>query len=131
MDMRAKLLERAGLTEEMVSRGKVDYAFEEILEAMREIHRGKEVLYGNYMETHGDEGETFSLIQHFCDTKRKYVRAENFVKQQADGGNISLDELLDTYCDLAVYSIIGVQLIFHLLEKRPVIHEDGGDEIPF
>lgn len=112
------LVGRAGLTKQDVAMGKPDEVFENILEALVQIHRGKEVLYGNYMETHGSEPENFCLIQHFCDLKRKYVRAENFVKLKAEGKPLDLNQLVDTYSDLAVYAAMGIQLTYHLMDER-------------
>ena len=112
------LVQRAGLTPADVEMGKPDFQFESILRGLVDIHRGKEVLYGNYMETHGSEPENFCLVQHFCDTKRKYVRAENFVKLKSDGKDLDLMQLLDTYSDLAVYAAMGIQLTLHLIERK-------------
>lgn len=117
LDPRILLLQRAGITDELLEVGEVDQLFEKILEALGAIHRGKEALYGNYLETHGDEPTNFALVQHFCDLKRKFVRAENFVKKRLDGQNISLVEMLDTYSDMAVYGAMGVQLCLHLMTR--------------
>lgn len=130
------LVERAGLSFNDVVMGAHDPDFEAITEAMIQIHRGKEVLYGNYLKTHGSEPAKFSLIQHFCDTKRKYVRAENFIKLHSEDKAPSLEQLMDTYSDLAVYAIMGVQLVFHLMarEDKERAQKDVGsieDEIPF
>lgn len=115
--IRKLIVERAGLTQKDIEQGKPDQVFETIVAALVDVHRGKEVLYGNYMETHGSEPENFCIIQHFCDTKRKYVRSENFVKLKADNKDVELVQLLDTYADMAVYSIMGVQLIMHLMTR--------------
>lgn len=125
IDPRAILLNRAGITPELLEAGEVDQQFEFILEALGTIHRGKEALYGNYLETHGDEPTNFALVQHFCDLKRKYVRAETFVKKRLDGQHISLEEMLDTYADLAVYGAMGVQLVLHLINRGTDADTDG------
>ena len=116
--VRKLIIDRAGLSQAEVAAGKADPDFEAIVDALVDVHRGKEVLYGNYMETHGSEPENFCLIQHFCDTKRKYVRAENFVKLKADNKSVELVQLLDTYADMAVYSIMGVQMVMHLMNRK-------------
>lgn len=118
-NVRQFLIERAGLTQETISKGSFDAEFETILGALIDIHRGKEVLYGNYIKTHGSEPETFSIVQHFCDMKRKYIRAENFVKIKSEKEfDIDLVELIDTYSDLAVYAAMGVQLLIHLKQRK-------------
>ena len=117
-ELQKLLIERAGLSQELIDKGTPDEIFEGILDALKSIHTGKGVLYGSYLETHGSEPANFCLIQHFCDTKRKYVRAENFVKQRADGVEHDINELLDTYSDLAIYAIMGIQLINHLQQRR-------------
>ena len=117
MTLRQKLLDRAGITEELLEQGDDDADFHEILEALGAIHIGKSVLYGDYMETHGSDPELFCLIMHFCDLRRKFLRAENFIHMRADGKNISKTELLDTYTDIAVYGMLGVQLLEHLAKR--------------
>lgn len=112
------LLKRAGITHELLNAGKSDDLFAEILSAMKAIHRGKEALYGNYMETHGNDPTNFALMEHFCDIKRKFVRADGFIKKRMEGNNIDLKEMLDTYSDIAVYGAIGVQLVIHLMERE-------------
>lgn len=117
-----RLVNRAGLDAAMVEMGREDFEFNLITLAMRKIHRGKEVLYGNYLHTHGNDPEKFALMEHFCDVKRKYVRAESFLKATMEGRDIPLDELLDTYADMAVYAVMGIQMILHL-ERRGIKHE--------
>lgn len=95
----------------------IDIKFFSLALALGEIHSAKGKLYGNYIETHGSEPELMSLTQHFCDIKRKFVRAENYIRLRNEGDKIPLDDLLDTYSDLAVYGIMGLELIFHILER--------------
>lgn len=117
MSLRETLLKRAGITKELLKEAEDDPIFFEILESLGAIHAGKAVLYGDYMETHGVDPEMFCLIQHFCDLRRKFLRAENFIKMRAEGRQIDKMELLDTYSDIAVYGMLGIQLLDHL-EKR-------------
>lgn len=133
------MVQRAGLDYEMVDRGVDDPDFEAILDGMKLVHQGKEVLYGSYIKTHGDDPKLMALIQHFCDLKRKYVRAETFINKMANGENFPLEELLDTYGDLAVYGAMGIQMIWHL-QKREIREREIAagrdpdvieDEIPF
>ena len=116
--MRDYLISRAGLSKEMVALGKGDQQFSEILAALEAIHKGKQALYGNYLETHGADPLKFCLMEHYGDIKRKFVRSENFMKKLMDGKDIPLSELLDTYSDIAVYGALGVQLILHLMERQ-------------
>lgn len=117
MDIKQMLLSRSGLTEQLINAGKPDEAFSRICSALEDIHKGKEVLYGEYLITHGSDPTLFALIEHFCDIKRKYVRAEHFVKGVSAGVQFDLHELLDTYCDTAVYAIMGIQLVLHLKQR--------------
>lgn len=118
VQLRDELIARAGIDSRTIDMGRPDDMFNSILDALRDIHRGKEVLYGDYLKTHGSEPDQFFLTQHFCDLKRKYVRADNFIKRYIEDKNsISLDQLLDTYSDLAVYAIMGIQCINHVMER--------------
>ena len=117
MTISDRMLERSGLTMEFIQTGLDDSNFRSILEGMQLIYKGKSVLYGNYIETHGSNPTPFALMEHFADLKRKYIRAEHFMKRTLSGEKIDILELLDTYSDMAVYAAIGVQLIFHLEEK--------------
>ena len=112
------LLKRAGLTKEDSLSGPLDSTFDEIAFALCDVRQGKEKLYGNYIENNGGEPEVFCLVQHFCDIKRKFVRAENITKLKSEGKEVDLEHLIDTYADLAVYSMIGIQLIMHLMERN-------------
>lgn len=112
------MLERANLTPAIISLGSSDKRFDVILEGMMLIHKGKEVLYGSYLETHGDDPELFALMEHFADLKRKHVRAEHYMKRRMEGFDIPLEELFDTYSDMAVYAAMGVDLIHYLMEKK-------------
>lgn len=120
MDAAGKIIARSGLSEELFEMDvKPDFDFREILRALQKIHKGKSILYGNYMETHGDENDKLSIIQHYCDIKRKWVRIDNFVKALLeDNEAIPLEELLDTYSDMAVYSALGIQLVSHLMDRK-------------
>lgn len=112
------LIGRAGLSEELVKTGEVDSGFNAIMDQLMEVHRGKSVLYGNYLKTHGNEPINYSLMQHFLDMKRKYIRAENYVKSCMDDKPIDPLELVDTYADMAVYAALGVQLLQYFIERE-------------
>jgi hypothetical protein len=112
----SKLLTLAGIKLEKGPH-EIDIRFFSVMLALGEIHSAKSKLYGDYMETHGSEPELMALTQHFCDIKRKFVRAENYIRLRNEGDKIPLDDLLDTYADLAVYGIMGLELIFHILER--------------
>lgn len=117
MNIGDKMVVRAGLTSHTIGLGSDDPGFTDILGGMSYVHQGKEVLYGKYLETHGSDPEMFALMEHFADIKRKFVRAEQFMKKRMDGKDISIDELFDTYSDLAIYGALGVQLVQHLIER--------------
>lgn len=113
------MIERAGLSHKIIDQGKEDENFLSILHGMALIHKGKEVLYGNYMKTHGNDPENFALMEHYADIKRKWIRADNFMRKRMSGDeSIDLMELLDTYSDIAVYAAMGAQLILHLAHRH-------------
>ena len=116
LDVVGLLLKRAGLDFE--AGGVINPEFEKILEAMLWIHTGKSIQYGDYIKTHGSDPIDFCLMEHYADVKRKFVRADNFLRQKLSGGKIPIEELLDTYTDLAVYGALGVQLVMHLMERE-------------
>ena len=115
MNIKELIIKRSELLPKDIADGKDDLLFDEILRAMRDVHRGKENIYGNYLETHDDEEIATRLLQHFFDVKRKYIRASNFLaKNPMNLDKIDCTQLLDTYMDLAIYSVMGVQLLLHL-----------------
>ncbi len=113
----AMMRDRAGVTSMLAQASPPSEDFVAILEGMKDIHRAKTILYGNYIKTHGSDPQLFALMEHFSDIKRKYVRAEHFMKLVMSGKDMSTDELFDTYSDLAVYAAMGVQLLIHLGER--------------
>lgn len=117
-DIIATMVNRAGLTVDISVRSKNDRTFDAIISGLKRIHDGKEVLYGNYIETHGKDPELFALMEHFADLKRKYIRAEHIMKRLAKGEIINKMELFDTYSDMAVYAVMGIQLLIHLEERN-------------
>ena len=115
----SEMLRRAGLTNDIIRLGIEDEHFREVLETMLTIHTGKQVLYGDYQEKHGDEPRLFSLMLIYSDIKRKFTRIENYMLAAAAGKTtIPVEELLDTYMDIAVYGAMGVELIQNMLEKE-------------
>lgn len=112
------LFKRAGIDTLKDFGGTSDDIFRSITNVILDIHGDKSFLYGNYIETHGNDPELMCLFEHFSDLKRKFVRAENYIRKRADGVNIDIEELLDTYLDLAVYGALGVQLILHLRRRQ-------------
>lgn len=117
-DIIATMVNRAGITVDISTKSKVDHTFDAIVEGMIKIHESKQVLYGNYIETHGKDPELFALMEHFCDIKRKYVRAEHYMKRIMIGEHIDKNQLFDTYSDMAVYAAMGIQLLIHLEERN-------------
>ena len=112
------LLERSGLSERDVMEGKIDITFELIATMLTKIHQGKSVLYGDYIKTHADDNYKLGFTQHYCDIKRKWVRYDNFIRLLSDDKYPDRLELVDTLADMAVYAIIGLQLIDHYNEPE-------------
>lgn len=120
-NIRDNLIKFSGMSTEEInqaSKVKQDQDFEMIIETLKEIHRAKGVLYGNYIETHGCDPELLALTEHYADVKRKFVRADNYMKQRHNGKDLSPTLLIDTYMDMAVYSILGIQLAMEKAERR-------------
>ena len=124
-------MERAGLTNEVIELATPDNRFDNIVEALRAVHQGKGVLYGNYIETHGTGPELWCLMGHYMDLKRKGIRAEQFMQKRCAGDVVPIEELLDTYADMAVYAMLGIQLIIHLNNKVTPVADLSDEEIPF
>lgn len=96
------------------------FEFNSFANAMCSIHAAKAIHYGDYLKTHGDESVELFAVQHFCDIKRKYVRAKTFIERMTRGESVDFTDLLDTYSDLAVYAVMGLQMAFHCREKTQV-----------
>ena len=128
MKLREQLIAMASITADDISAGEADIVFDEILVTLRDIHRGKGVLYGDYIKTHGSAKLTMAAIQHFCDIKRKFVRAENIVNDLSEiRDETRIRALLDTYCDMAVYAIMGIHLVAQ--KKFGAIETTAGDSV--
>ncbi len=119
MDIKQKLIEKSGLTQKEIDSGTNDEDIRIIMDALLEIRQGKEFLHGNYVNTHGQDDYKYALMQHFMDTKRKYLRADHFIKKLiSEGEDPDIELLYDTYADLALYAILGVQLVKHLEQRQ-------------
>lgn len=93
------------------------HQFRMFADAMTQIHGAKAIHYGDYIKTHGSDTPQIFATEHYCDIKRKYVRAKTFVERMTRGEAVDFTDLLDTYSDLAVYAIMGLQMAFHCREK--------------
>lgn len=107
-----ELIRRAGLSTDLISGGDPRPSFDAVLIAMSKIRRGKEALYGSFIENKKGDSVNFALIGHFVDMRRKWARANTFIQGKfEEDKDFEIEELLDTYIDLAVYAALGVQLI--------------------
>lgn len=115
-----KLIKKSGLTTDQIYKQSVDFQFGAILHTLQKIHTGKAVLYGDYIKTHGNQNDLLCLMQLFADMKRKWLRFENWIDIATDENQqtLSQDELLDTFSDLAVYSVMAIQMLDYLEKKR-------------
>ena len=118
-DQGSLILSKSGVTDSspQVSHSEEHHQYAVFSDVLVKIHGAKAVQYGDYLKTHGDETSQLFAMQHFCDIKRKYVRAKVFMERMARGEDVNFEELLDTYSDLAVYAIMGLQMAFHCMEK--------------
>lgn len=91
--------------------------FNMLVSCLMNIYSAKAVHYGSYIKTHGDDSPQLFAVEHFCDIKRKYVRAKTFIERMTRGELVDFTDLLDTYSDLAVYAVMGLQMVFHCREK--------------
>jgi len=118
-DQGSLILSKSGVTDSspQVSHSEEHHQYAVFSDVLVKIHGAKAVQYGDYLKTHGDETSQLFAMQHFCDIKRKYVRAKVFMERMARGEDVNFEDLLDTYSDLAVYAIMGLQMAFHCMEK--------------
>ena len=107
------------LTPEELETGIADPEMEHIFQAFLMIHKGKQALYGNYIDTHGSKPTQRALIQHWCDMERKYTRANNIIDKMSSGEMpFDANRMIECYTDIAIYATIGVQLVYHLQHRE-------------
>lgn len=120
---RRELEQRAGVHEDAQEASTEECAeFNSLADTLCRIHAVKAIHYGDYLKTHGDETKELFATQHFCDIKRKYVRAKTFIERMTRGETVDFHDLLDTYSDLAVYAVMGLQMAFSVIEKEGSYH---------
>jgi hypothetical protein len=96
-----------------------DGDFEDLVEKILLIQAAKRHQYGDYIEAR-DESPYIALFENFTDLKRKYVRLNVAIKR-----DYSFKDLAEGYLDIAIYGLLGLQLLFHIEENRSV---SGSDE---
>lgn len=118
IDKELELLTRASIHPDAVGAETMETKeFKELVDALQRIYAVKATHYGSYIATHGQDSPQLFATEHFCDIKRKYVRAKTFIERMTRGEVVDFTDLLDTYSDLAVYAIMGLQMAFHCREK--------------
>jgi hypothetical protein len=96
-----------------------DDDFEDLVAKILLIQAAKRHQYGDYIEAR-DESPYIALFENFTDLKRKYVRLDVAIKR-----DYSFKDLAEGYLDLAIYGLLGLQLLFHIEENKDV---SGPDE---
>ncbi len=83
---------------------KTQKRYEEILKELSEIRKQKVIAYGEdrYLET----DKEFNHWMCYSDIYRKFIRLKELTKNQTEG-----ESLLDTYRDMANYSIMAIQIL--------------------
>lgn len=128
MDVEELIYKHSGLPDSLLnddSRIEPQGKMGQILGALYHVHRGKGVLYGNFINNKKNSPELLAIIEHYCDIKRKWVRINNIIHKLSNFGpqnpveEISESDLklalFETYTDLAVYSAMGLELIHHYI----------------
>lgn len=95
-----------------------DEDFELLLLTVLNIQGAKRNQYGDYIEAR-EKSEDIAIFENFVDIKRKYVRLSIAVTKE-----YSFKDLCEGYLDLAVYGLLGLQLLFHIQERRNVSEPD-------
>ena len=116
-----KLIEQAGVLDlvkdiEAGLKGQflIDEDFDSLLRTIRLIQTAKRYQYEDYIEAR-DPDPKIALFENFTDLKRKYVRLNVAIKRK-----YSFNDLAEGYLDIAIYGLLGLQLLFHIEEKKDV-----------
>jgi hypothetical protein len=94
-----------------------DTPFFKLLEMINDIKFAKEHEYGDYVANQmATSSSRLSIFGHFVNIRRKFMRAEHIVEKIVDR-EATPDALIDTYVDMAVYALLGVQLAYELKQR--------------
>jgi len=80
------------------------------------INRGKSRFYGDYVKGIADDSDFMQRFNIYFDLRRKWFRYNNLMCAGADGVSISDDVLFEALMDLAVYALMGVDVVASLRE---------------
>jgi len=88
--------------------------FNDILDALKEVHHLKGVLYGNYVSSNVDEKDSVAFTAVYLQIKNKQRRIQNIITfMQKDIVDDDIKQaLLDSLLDLSVYAAMGVDMWF-------------------
>jgi hypothetical protein len=113
-----EILTHAGMKWEDVADGMVEDDFSSVLVALWNVKAFKERQYGNYVDDQMQGHWKVALIDHFINIRRKFNRAQKAVTDAQNESLPPFTELVDTYADMAVYSILGIILINAMRKKH-------------
>lgn len=112
-----RIISLSALSDHEIEYGHDDPKFRELLDTLEKIHRGKSFLYGNYLDQMDTSNPQLAMIKHFCDAERKWKRIEIFIKRLAKGEQNDLGMHIESLADLAVYCIMGLQLLERITDE--------------
>ena len=120
-NIQSLLLNLASINELDVECGIENPEFKEIQEALYKINRGKSRYYGDYIQNilKDEPTQMMVIIQLFLETKRKWTRLNNLVKEISKNSSPEpkqIESLLDTLSDLGVYSVMNIHLLVKVFE---------------
>lgn len=91
--------------------------FSQIAMTITHIYNGKSELYGNHLKRL-DKDDFMAMMESYNEIKRKYSRIDNWVRTTINNGSdFEPCDLVESYSDLAAYSIMGLLTIFELMER--------------
>lgn len=88
-----------------------------LIEALYDVYLDKSRQYGDYVDEQIKDPE-FAVIDHFVNIRRKFIRARNQVSECLKNPSLNRAVLVDTYADMAVYSMLGVILAYRLGDEQ-------------
>jgi hypothetical protein len=100
-------------------------AFENVCSILQELHQEKQKYYGDYFERIKKFPNDLNIIRNFLEVEKKYFRCENIMKDiMVKNSKEIAERILDSYVDLAVYSIMGLAMLSSCFDQQSVPKRD-------
>lgn len=111
-ELRELIRKKAGLSASAPFVDNFSSPFGRVMLALADVKQAKELEYGDYVAKQKlVKPLRMAMFDHFVNIRRKFVRAEHIVNRIVDR-ETGTDDLIDTYADMAVYCILGIQLAY-------------------